>query len=624
MSRRSALLLGMPFFGIEMPNLAVALLKSHLTRAGFTCDSCYPNLELMSRLHPDVQRYAPRGPMTGEWLFVPAVYGGPIVDDEYERYAEYARGSFGDEITDEILARFVDARPACTDYINELADRIDWDRYDVVGFSLVFQQTMASLALAERIKARRPDLPIVFGGPSVHGEMGLALHERFPQIDVVCSGEGDEVIVPLFEAMVAGRDVSGIGGIVHRVGDTSVASSPATPVVDLDALPVPDFDDWFRDRAAAGLADEVNAVTIEASRGCWWGAISHCTFCGLNGQTMSYRSKSPDRVLAEIVELRDRYGARFVAVADNIFDMRYLRTLIPAMAELDPPVQCYLEIRPKMKRHQVGALAAAGVTAVQPGIESLSDHSLHLMGKETTGLEGIQLLKHCAEYGIGVAWNYLYGVPGETAEGHRAAIPLVTASRHLPPPRNVGPVQIARFSPLHERAAELGFVDVHAESVIELLFPFEQSVLDRIAYGFEGSFAPGLEEAVDVEPLVAELAAWVDGAGSGCLWESDEDDGSLRLTDDRPWSAQPGTLRLVDWRADVYRRCDSVCTRADLARVAADLGVDHGRLHDFLAWCEARHLIAVDGERVVGVAVHHPARPLTQRPRLAVLAVSAG
>lgn len=623
MSRRSALLLGMPFFGIEIPNLAVALLKSHLTRAGFSCDSVYPNLELMSRLHPDVQRYAPRGPMTGEWLFVPAVHGGPIVDDEYEKYRAYARGSFGDEITDEILARFVDSRSTCTEYIDELADRIDWERYDVVGFSLVFQQTMASLALAARIKARRPDLPIVFGGPSVHGEMGVALHERFPQIDVVCSGEGDDVIVPLFEALATGGDVSGIRGIVHRCDGASVATVPATPVIDMDALPVPDFDDWFRDRAAAGLDDEVNAVTIEASRGCWWGAISHCTFCGLNGQTMSYRSKSPDRVLAEIVELRDRYGASFVAVADNIFDMRYLRTLIPAMAELDPPVQCYLEIRPKMKRHQVAALAAAGVTAVQPGIESLSDHSLDLMGKATTGLEGIQMLKYCAEYGIGVAWNYLYGVPGETAAGHRAVIPLVIASRHLPPPRNVGPVQIARFSPLHERAAELGFVDVRAESVTALLFPFEQSVLDRIAYSFDGAFAPGLEEAVDVEPLVAELAKWVDGAGSGCLWESDEDDGSLRLTDDRPWSAHRSTLRLVGWRAEVYRRCDSVCTRDELAIVAADLGADRGRLDDFLEWCVERQLVAVDGERVVGVAVHHPPRPVTQRPRLAVLALTS-
>jgi radical SAM superfamily enzyme YgiQ (UPF0313 family) len=39
-------------------------------------------------------------------------------------------------------------------------------------------------------------------------------------------------------------------------------------------------------------------LLFETSRGCWWGEHSHCTFCGLNGSTMLYRSMAPENTLA--------------------------------------------------------------------------------------------------------------------------------------------------------------------------------------------------------------------------------------------------------------------------------------------------------------------------------------
>ena len=49
----------------------------------------------------------------------------------------------------------------------------------------------------------------------------------------------------------------------------------------------------------------VPTLLFETSRGCWWGAKSHCTFCGLNGETMAFRSKSPRRALDELEQLGD-------------------------------------------------------------------------------------------------------------------------------------------------------------------------------------------------------------------------------------------------------------------------------------------------------------------------------
>jgi magnesium-protoporphyrin IX monomethyl ester (oxidative) cyclase len=59
-------------------------------------------------------------------------------------------------------------------------------------------------------------------------------------------------------------------------------------------------------------------LLLETSRGCWWGAKQHCTFCGLNGGAMAFRSKSAERVVEEIRYLRDRYGVESLSVVDNI------------------------------------------------------------------------------------------------------------------------------------------------------------------------------------------------------------------------------------------------------------------------------------------------------------------
>ena len=57
--------------------------------------------------------------------------------------------------------------------------------------------------------------------------------------------------------------------------------------------------------AAASARDWQPSVFVETSRGCWWGERMHCTFCGLNGATMAYRSKSAPRALAELTHLAD-------------------------------------------------------------------------------------------------------------------------------------------------------------------------------------------------------------------------------------------------------------------------------------------------------------------------------
>ena len=68
---------------------------------------------------------------------------------------------------------------------------------------------------------------------------------------------------------------------------------------------------------------------------------------------------------------------------DNILDMAYLKRLFPALVEADAGYEFFYEVKANLSREQLKLLAQAGVTRVQPGLESLSSHVLdsHAQGR---------------------------------------------------------------------------------------------------------------------------------------------------------------------------------------------------------------------------------------------------
>jgi hypothetical protein len=126
--------------------------------------------------------------------------------------------------------------------------------------------------------------------------------------------------------------------------------------------------------------------------------------------------------------LWDRWQTHHLQVVDNILDMRYFSDLLPALAEDERPWEIFYEVKANLSRAQVASLRAAGVTRIQPGIESFSDRLLKLMRKGTSGLRNVQLLKWCREHDVGVDWNIIYGFPGRHARTTRRCSPCFLPS----------------------------------------------------------------------------------------------------------------------------------------------------------------------------------------------------
>ena len=145
-----------------------------------------------------------------------------------------------------------------------------------------------------------------------------------------------------------------------------------------------------------------------------------------------------------------------IVVVDDHAVVRYgLRLLLEAESDLE--VELFYETKANLKKEQVRALRDAGVTQIQPGIESFSDSVLTLMRKGVTGLQNIQLLKWCTELVVRPYWNVLWGFPGEPAADYERMANIVPLLTHLAPPIGFGGLRLDRFSPNFFDAASLGF-----------------------------------------------------------------------------------------------------------------------------------------------------------------------
>jgi len=559
---RDALLIHMPFGALERQALGISLLKACLTESGQSCDVRYLSFLLAELIGCEeyawVSNDLPYTAFAGDWAFAWTLYGERPAEDE--RYIEEVlRNTW--HLDDASLRRLLRVRSLAGTFLDACMEAISWGDHEVVGFTSTFCQNIPSLALARRVKERFPKISIVFGGANWEGEMGRALHQEFPFVDYVCSGESEQSFPRLVAAAVDGAPrsrLAAIPGIVYRHGIETVATGQPRRVVDLDDLPPPDFSDYFHDLEHSTVASDILPnLLFETSRGCWWGARSHCTFCGLNGASMAFRSKSPERVLAELEELTARWKIDFVEVVDNILDMGYFKTVLPELARRGSPVELFYEVKSNLSREQVRILWDAGVHRIQPGIESLSDHVLRLMRKGTTALRNIQLMKWCREVGIGVDWNLLYGFPGETREDYDEMLELLPAIRFLQPPTACGPVRLDRFSPYFDESESFGLTDVRPIAPYRFLYPESAASLGRIAYYFDFEYAPGHHPGNCAAGVVAFCRQWSECPEVGTLQSTVRPDGSLVLNDSRSDATLP-VVTLSGMEREVYEYCDEM------------------------------------------------------------------
>ncbi|MCS1351096.1 RiPP maturation radical SAM C-methyltransferase [Mechercharimyces sp. CAU 1602] len=562
-------LVNMPFASLGRPSIGIGLLKSQVEQHGHTCKNHYLNLHLIDYIGiTTYRRLSATLPslLLGEWIFSSSLRPSSREDDlaylklVNERIGD-TRGSWCES---ENLLRMKELMPR---YLDDCLQNVDWEQYDLVGFTSVFEQNLASLGMAQRIKQKWPHIKIVMGGANCEGPMGVAMIKAFSFLDFVCQGEGDLSLPTLLKRMECGETTEDIPGILTPTNLDHKFSHKANMMTDLDQLPYPDYNDYFDGFEKIGLDSFLRpSIPFETSRGCWWGEKSHCTFCGLNGLNMRFRSKDADRAIDEIVYLLKRYQKHTTSMAavDNIIDYKYFQDFIPRLIELDLGIDLFYETKANIKRDQLEAIKKAGFTSIQPGIESLITDVLKRMRKGITMLQNVRLLKWCEEFGIVPSWNILYGFPGEDpADYQYVAEEIISKLVHYHPPICCAPFRLDRFSPYFDFSDQFGIINIRHNRSYRYLYPqLSKAERFQIAYYFEFDYDDQRNPSEYADQLKKKIDRWSGRYDSSFFCYIQIED-RIRFFDNR--TQEDGEIsELSGWKAKLYQSTDDIKTAKSL------------------------------------------------------------
>ena len=285
---------------------------------------------------------------------------------------------------------------------------------DLIAFSCTAYDARWALRTAAKLREAL-SVPVIFGGASPTFYPDIIEH---PAVDIVCRGEGEYALLDLLDSLEQGRDYSNTANLWVKEGGAIHRNEVRPLIPDLNALPVPDWDVYYR--YPVMRANPCRPFIF--GRGCPY----PCTFCA-NPQYMElYRRKGKfirrvtvDRAFAEMLEVKRAYGLERAYLRESTFtcNRRWaLEFLRRYPREVGVPFVCYARAD-ELDSEVVRALANAGCEEVGFGIESGAPHIRNaVLGKklDDEDIYRAAALLHVA--GIRVSTFNMVGMPGETID----------------------------------------------------------------------------------------------------------------------------------------------------------------------------------------------------------------
>jgi anaerobic magnesium-protoporphyrin IX monomethyl ester cyclase len=315
----------------------------------------------------------------------------------------------------------------------KFAAELTREPFDLMGFSVMTTQIDDALFLARAVKHRHPAVKIVFGGPHPTLLPGKVLAS--PEVDAAVIGEGERTLVELVNA---GNVFDKVRGIMYRRDGTVVRTEERGWITDLDSLPFPArerlpmkryLDSWFQ---LDSVSPRLTGTNILASRGCPYA----CSYCQPTLNTLfgkKTRRRSPENILAELAELKDKLNINAFLFADDTFnlDREWLRRFCEKLSASRLGLVWGCNIRANLARpDDLAMMREAGLRKILMVIESANERVLDEVYQKGITLEQVREGVEAAHrLGLKIQGYFMLGAPGETACDLRATLRL---ARTLP------------------------------------------------------------------------------------------------------------------------------------------------------------------------------------------------
>ncbi|HUK99556.1 MAG TPA: radical SAM protein [Nitrospirota bacterium] len=303
------------------------------------------------------------------------------------------------------------------------------DRPDIIALSFLSVTAYSALqALAKRLKAKIPDIPIIVGGAFASMNSDLIL-VNCADVDYVGVGEGEELL-PDFLRNIG--EPSRVAGLVWRHAGKIIHNAPRPLIQDLDQFPYPDRSSLPIDYIES-LPLDVPAVlsldkfcTMQTSRGCPY----HCIYCDIPSISQGkWRSRSAAHVLGEMQQLNDA-GYRSIYLTDDHFLLNRKRINDICGGIIDRKFEFRWGCEGRVDSvaiDQFPIMRKANCNMLAFGIEAGTQRVLDRLGKDQTLAQIEHAVGEAKRQGIArVHGFFVIGSPGETADDVRKTFQFAT------------------------------------------------------------------------------------------------------------------------------------------------------------------------------------------------------
>jgi radical SAM superfamily enzyme YgiQ (UPF0313 family) len=285
----------------------------------------------------------------------------------------------------------------------------------LVGFTCYLWNVERSLDVARRVRAARPDVRILLGGPEVTSDNDWLLQRR--EIDYAALGEGEQTFAELLAALRDGVLAQPIPGLFVP-GQPPPA--PRAPLRSLDAVASPYLE---------GLLDagEERILLLETLRGC----VFKCKFCFYPKSYDDLYSLSEEHTKAAL-EHACAQGVREVTLLDPTLNQgRDFKAFVDLLARCNPgrTFTYFGELRAEGLDDDIAArLRDANFTEVEIGLQSVDPRAGALMDRRNN-LKAVERgVRALLAAGIRVKMDLIVGLPGDTVDSVRRGIEWLRAS----------------------------------------------------------------------------------------------------------------------------------------------------------------------------------------------------
>ncbi|MFW9827620.1 MAG: B12-binding domain-containing radical SAM protein [Candidatus Thorarchaeota archaeon] len=331
--------------------------------------------------------------------------------------------------------------------VKECVKKIIKSNPKVVGFTVYDSNYMQCVLISKSLKVEKPNLNIIFGGPTATVSSKEIL-ESCKDVDLCVRGEGEETVLELLNILSENSynlkrcDLANVKGITFRKEDKINFNSDRNALLsdrfsnnNLDKYPSP-----YLSKVIDPL--DAHQIGIITTRGC----NQNCVYC--NCAVLSKKNiffHSIERVIEELIYLNDNIQhKRPIPINDDNFTLLQSRTkqICEAIIENDLKLPLFCITRcDKITEELLDLMKQAGFVSVGFSLESAVPRILRNIGKVNAPnnvlsenydkeIAFIKKLKEMTSYAkkIGIESVYIsimVGLPGETIQDAQKTLDFV-------------------------------------------------------------------------------------------------------------------------------------------------------------------------------------------------------